>query len=165
MSKEKDIPFKDLTNQNDETYIDSRPAVSKLVRMAVKDFIESSGGQEDSNFEELADNLAASLIGENKNFKGNERWNTPGGLDVFLKETFGSSETEPKQIVKNAVLNLFEEIIDLFEEVGADRMMEEQWVPAANQILEKYVDLFVGIAPGSSIFFDTEESALPDVKI
>lgn len=133
-------------------YLGDSQVLHALLRNTISDFCEKYPEQETdaerTNVKRvLARRMAAILLGQNKNYVSLDKWNEPGGIDLFCAHWLGSSEKDPMAVMEHSVLLMLHDILDLASFVGMDGVLEEQWGFQVDAIINKYVGVFIGLSP------------------
>src|SRR5690606_5451357 len=90
--------------------------------------------------------LGRTLIGRNRAFQSMSKWNEPGGIDDFCAHWLGISDKDPDDRMEHAVVQLISEISDAAKQ-AENGFLEEQWKSKAEEIIDRYAKLFLGISP------------------
>lgn len=133
-------------------YLGSRETVDAIVRFGVMDFLSRYPDAKDQKgriraMARPARVIARVLLGRNKNYVAVSGWNQPGGIDAFCAVHLGCGETDPDLRMEQSIIKLFNELLEVAEIAGDDDVLEEQVQGPFNDVIEKYVQVFLGVSP------------------
>jgi hypothetical protein len=91
--------------------------------------------------------LAEVFLGKDPRYPGYS-WNTPGQIDAYLARKTGHNYAKPEENVAWVLMNYIVELYKLEEKIEEEKLINEQWQPAATGITNHYVYLLMGIPEG-----------------
>lgn len=156
----KDRAFRDAVkhvaadNRLQENYLGNPETVFRLLQFYshnALEVIEKSFSEKVQRraIQEPSREISAILLGmrEKEGWVSQPGWNQPGGVDVFLAKWCGSSEKEPRRRCEQAMLSMFEDILDVAIVAGIPGVLDEQVEWEIAGILERYTYLCLGLTP------------------
>ena len=163
LSKEKlfeaSIKAKQQTTKN---FLGDRDTVEALLRFHIATLIENleDATTEKQRIQEMrivAKEVGNILLGkEGRKYIPVRKWNKFNGIDVFCAKWLGIAEKDPSDRMEHAFIMLFNEVVDLGMFAGTSGVLDEQWQSSFDTIINKYVDLFMGKDPITSMLIDME---------
>lgn len=133
-------------------YLGDRAMVNGLLRTVASGLLNSMASIKDpadriARLKRGCRNTAAALLGQRSRFAPMPGWNTPGGIDAFCAKWLGIAETDPKDRMESAVLQMMNELFEVADYAGTPGVLEEQWRWQIDATLDWYTDLFLGVSP------------------
>jgi hypothetical protein len=145
-----DTPFlASIPLSADQEFLGNKETVQVLIRVSINDFVQDLKRKRKDTIPINTQRLARILLGKDRRFTAQYKWNEPGGIDQFLKIQINSTETDPMHIVSQAVMAMFGEVVDVIHYAGESGVLPEQWVWQGEAIIDKYTDLFTGVSVGT----------------
>ena len=134
-------------------YLGDPDVVDGLLRRFVYDAIRviRSEGKPEQKLRRVsrrASRLARVFLGKNNTDHTLQRgWNREGVIDVFVAKWCGSSETNATARIEHGLLNLVNDVMELADYAGDRSVLPEQWEWQLDAVMEKYVQIFMGVSP------------------
>src|SRR5207237_824984 len=128
-------------------YLGNYKVVNGLLRKFIHDAL--TGGHEDDMgawAEPEALRLADIFLGKDPAYPG-PKWFSVGLIDEHLAIRGGTDSDDPRKRVGGALIQMLTEIGELAVRIGADKLLNEQWQPAASEIVNRWTDEFLGLPP------------------
>lgn len=158
MSRKEDLLDPDLfgASLNDARnvggYLGDIEFVGALLRLYAKASFDATEaeGEDMVRMLALAKKYAGVLLGDDSRYVPVAKWNhRQGGLVAFLNLWAGIDENDPQAVVTGALLRMFSELLDVAAYAGQEGVLEEQWHSAADEIIERYSFLMLGVTPAA----------------
>lgn len=132
----------DLSSKTNR-YLGSFETVNEIFRLEI--YQATQQDFKETTLVEVSSKIAEIFLGLNKEYSVVPGWNTPGGIDAFLRSQLPIEETVPQDVVSHAFLILIDELLEYDNE--ATGALPEQVSEGYDSIVSRFCDLFVGISP------------------
>ena len=104
-----------------------------------------------ADVEAIAKRTAEVFLGRNETYVPANKWNEPGGIDVFLAEHCAVDESDPLLRVAGAVAEMVIEALEIAEFAADENVAPSMWTWRVDDLLDRYAKLFVGVHPATDI--------------
>lgn len=104
--------------------------------------------------------LVPVFLGQDKRYPG-PAWFGVGQVDVHVAKWSGTQSDDPTERVAGALVSMISKLLELSERIHKEKLIEEQWQGAVNDILDQYTDMFLGLAEGSGLDSSTSQPRGP----
>lgn len=132
------------------TYLGDSTVVSRLLVQYASNILKRSW-KDDNDLSKAADQgariVAKILLGQDKQYSG-PAWNSPGQIDRHVSHWCGVESDDPEERVAGGLIALLAELYQLGSAMSKQKLVDEQWQPAAQGVMEKYLGIFMGLPAG-----------------
>lgn len=140
-----------LENDRKMNYLGNPMVIETLIRTLVYDAVQTMKAPTNvmrmNSIERLIKRTAKILLGSSSKFIPMRNWNQPGAIDEFVAKWAGSSESVPLNRMSHALIQLLNSVFELGKYADDPDVLKEHWDWQADALIQKYVDLFLGIDP------------------
>lgn len=142
----------EVAGHSSASYLGDISTVEDIVRLwlqYVLDKLPEMEAPDDQIYimQRAAKKSAAIFLGKTRSHIPIRNWNQPGAIDVFMAKWMGSSEKTPEARMEHAFVLFYKNIIDIAKYASDESTLDEQWIPAMQDEIRRFIWLLVGVDP------------------
>jgi hypothetical protein len=89
--------------------------------------------------------IAEILLGRHSDYAPQPAWNRDGGIDAWVAEQLGLTETDPVKRLQTALLNALGHFLEIASYSEQPNVSQEEWAFDVDVLLADYRNLLLGI--------------------
>lgn len=131
-------------------YLGDPDIVDAMIRDIASEAIQKLGSGADASkvIKTLCGPVAKVFLGKDKNFAPVRGWNKPGVIDSFVARWCGVKDARgPEMRIVGGLARMILEVMDVIKYANTPGVLDEQWKPQIDEIIQRYTGIFMGICP------------------